>query len=348
MYGDTMDELPHGPASTPPSYEALQDELTQLRAIVVELTRAQSQPLPQQPPPQQPYAAPAYTPKARFPDPTKYSHEDPRGYVSFRLNLNSKLAIDRDTFRTEEEKVYYAFDRLTGVAARRMIPWIRAKQDARQLTLDGFIAEMDSAFDDPQRREKALVRVNSMKQGQKDLSSFLGEFNEALTDAGGLFWDDEQKKTLLQVAINIQLMSAMIGRERKPSYEGYCDQLRAVDEDLKQVNRIQSRRARTTRMYSAPAARDPNQMDWQPSQVNATRTNQPRREYWGTPEEIAQRRKEGLCLKCGRKGHLVRDCRAPTNRQLAKIAAAKNKPRVEEIDDDSSTYEDLADYQGKE
>jgi len=42
-----------------------------------------------------------------------------------------------------------------------------------------------------------------MKQGLKDFGEFLSEFDEVMIEAGGLTWDDNQKKALLQTAINI-------------------------------------------------------------------------------------------------------------------------------------------------
>lgn len=106
----------------------------QLRAIIIEMRNAQdkpqaqpagsplqSQPQPQQAAPQIP-VAPSYVPRARFPGSSKYPHEYPGCYVSFRLNLRSKLTIDEAIYRTDEEKVNHAIDRLPGVAARRTSP----------------------------------------------------------------------------------------------------------------------------------------------------------------------------------------------------------------------------------
>jgi hypothetical protein len=61
----------------------------------------------------------------------------------------------------------------------------------------------------------------------------LSETDEALIDAEGLFSDGNQKMTLLQIAINVRLMEAMVVKDKIPTYEGYREQLRAVDEDLK-------------------------------------------------------------------------------------------------------------------
>jgi 5-methylcytosine-specific restriction endonuclease McrA len=86
-------------------------------------------------------------------------------------------------------------------------------------------------------------------------------------------------------------------------------------------------------------------MDWQPTQVNALRTKE--REYWGSPEEIAQRRKEGLCLRCGRKGHLVRGCLGPISHKPMKMAGTKQVTAISEVDN-SYLSDSSVESQGKE
>jgi hypothetical protein len=49
-------------------------------------------------------------------------------------------------------------------------------------------------------------------------------------------------------------------------------------------------------------------MDWQPT-VGAYQPRTRKREYWGTEEEIQERRTSGACLKCGQQGHRVRECK---------------------------------------
>jgi hypothetical protein len=77
------------------------------------------------------------------------------------MNLKSKLVIDPQTFLSDEEKVYYVFDRFTGTAARCTTLWVCTNQDSEPLRLSDFFTGTDIAFDDSHRKKKALVRVNS-------------------------------------------------------------------------------------------------------------------------------------------------------------------------------------------
>jgi len=126
-------------------------------------------------------------PRARHPDVEPFTGEDLRNYRPFRVNLRTKFTIDGACLPDEEERVLYAFSRLRGKASQRMLPWLLAKQDRGQpLRTNDFYEALDKAFGDPDAKTKALVRVNTMKQGSKDFREFLGEFDEALSDAGGL------------------------------------------------------------------------------------------------------------------------------------------------------------------
>lgn len=111
-----------------------------------------------------------------------------------------------------------------------MLPWLVAKQETKEpLHIVEFEGAMDKAFGNPDARQKALVQVNTMKQGTKDPREFLGKFDEALSDAGGLLWHDKQKKAVLETAISWQLLQGMIGVT--PALVQSC--VRGVQVDLK-------------------------------------------------------------------------------------------------------------------
>jgi hypothetical protein len=48
-------------------------------------------------------------------------------------------------------------------------------------------------------------------------------------------WTDDQKKSLLETAINLPLLQAMVGREQADLYDGYCNQLCQVNHDLQRI-----------------------------------------------------------------------------------------------------------------
>ena len=163
--------------------------------------------------------------------------------------------------------MYYAYSCLCGKASQYILPWLTAKQDQHALVQwEEFVQAMDKAFGDPNHQRKALIQVNTMKQGWKSLEEFLNEFDGELLSAGGMLWSNAQKKTLVKTAVNWQLLQGMIGMEQASSYKAYCDQLRRVNHDLQRVEHLSKRNRPTTTPYHQPSLYrgDSEQMDWEP------------------------------------------------------------------------------------
>ena len=74
-------------------------------------------------------------------------------------------------------------------------------------------------------------------------------------------------------------------------------------------------------------------MDWTPN-VGAMRPRT-RNEYWGTQNQIAQRKEEGSCLRCGIHGHLVRQCKAAVPKRTRKPETV-TKVLAATLEDESS------------
>ena len=62
-----------------------------------------------------------------------------------------------------------------------------------------------------------------MKQGKHDFKEFLNKFDKELLNTGGINWDDNQKKALLDMVINIKLLKAMVGIRQEDLYNNYCN-----------------------------------------------------------------------------------------------------------------------------
>ena len=124
---------------------------------------------------------------ARTPEVDTFDGNDLKAFLSFKLNLDMKFLIDGACFHTDQKKIIYAYRQLRDRASQRMLPWIQAKiQNNGGMQWDEFKNALDQAFGDKDLKEKALVRVNTMKQGGKDMDEFLAEFDEALVMAEGL------------------------------------------------------------------------------------------------------------------------------------------------------------------
>ena len=97
-------------------------------------------------------------------------------------------------------------------------------------TVDEFFNQMDTAFGDPRKIDKAVGQLSRIRQGSDSFRVFLSEFDRVLLEARGWGWDDIVKKGLLRKALSRKLLDQMILVEESVSYDGYCTQLRGVSD----------------------------------------------------------------------------------------------------------------------
>ena len=84
------------------------------------------------------------------------------------------------------------------------------------------------------------------------MEKFLNEFDGELLSIGGMLWSDAQKKTLMETAVNWQLLQWMIEIEQASLYKAYCNQLRRVNHDLQRMEYLSKRNRPIITLYHQP------------------------------------------------------------------------------------------------
>ena len=281
------------------------------------IPQPQLQPQPQFYPQNEALRAPLNSrPKHILPQP-EYTHEDPTTYPQFRGFITQKLRVDALACGdTEPDRVWYGFACLKGTASSRIFPWIDyAQKTSIPLTIQAFLAQLDIAFSDPQKAQKAITKINQIRQGRQSFREYLQEFEQTLLEAGGWGWDDIVRKGYLKAGINYKLKSLLVSQVEPTSYVEYVSLLRLTSDNLEALERTTFRNRPTSNSSTEP-------MDWKPT--NST---------FVSKEIQATRRSAGQCLKCGTLGHIARNC--PNGWSLPKDARTKAKvastaPEIEE------------------
>ncbi|KMW68449.1 hypothetical protein BDDG_12832 [Blastomyces dermatitidis ATCC 18188] len=125
----------------------------------------------------------------------------------------------------------------------------------------------------------------------------------------------QQGISMLKKALTFKLLQALISINEDPTYEGFCTQLRTLDDRLIKLKSIQNSGRRHYIHTPTPKNNhDADAMDWIDSKVYAqarVSTIQTGFQVPGiTPEEVADRRQQGVCINCNRSGHIASNCRS--------------------------------------
>jgi hypothetical protein len=188
---------------------------------------------------------------------------------------------------------------------------------------------MRIAFYDPRTQQKALGQLNKIKQGTRPFNEFLNDFNRLILEAEGWSWDDVIKKGYLKAAIATGLIRGTVGMKEEQSYAEYCSQLRMVSDQLAEVKELsaqndgwkQKTSGHSPEPSAAYTAAEP--MEWEATTTTATAAARIKKEpRWASREEIERRKRERLCLRCGRDGHMVRDCHAKLKNEKKEVHTA--------------------------
>jgi hypothetical protein len=253
-------------------------------------------------------------PKHSLAHPNKFDGQDRAAYPAFRGFLKVKFRIDAAAIGGETEMVWYGYSYLTGKAAERIFPWLASTEERQEpLRLDDFFRQLDAAFSDPQRAQRALEWINSKKQGSQPFQEFLQEFEQKLLEAGGWEFSDGVRKGYLRSAVSRKIKEKLVAVEEPTRYEDFVNQLRRTSDNLAELDRLGSKRGTWAKPYEEPSGDD--SMEWEPtvrvsSGLAPTRNRDTRPPAkWVSRELIDRRRDAQECLRCGNKDHFASRCR---------------------------------------
>jgi hypothetical protein len=283
----------------------------------------------------------------------QYDHSTPKSWPQFELKLRSKLAIDGHLLGSHEARIRRLFAYLTGTAAERALPWVESY--AATSTIDEFLGHLGTLFGDPTRREKALTRLNVLRQGRKRFTEFLPEFDQVLTEAGASEWDDRAKIGYLRSALSLELRDRAVGLIQTSRYTDYCRRLQELATELEEVQFIRNRVVRGgPRASHAPGTTSTEMMDWEPTPTSTVRLNAARTQVTGlTQAQTRDRLARGVCLRCESPDHIARSCPqarrgAPKNRDPKAARVHHTSPAYAENAPEAEAYENEEHDSGKE
>ncbi len=274
--------------------------------------------------PTTPAPAPREPPRLseRIPDPDKFVG-DSKDLNRFVSQVYQKLTVNRDRFRTPQERMTYVTSRLSGNAYAQIAPHI-ALGNHDFTDFEEILRLLEIAFGDPDRVQNAQNELFRLRQKQSDFSSFHAEF-ERLSLEGEL--PEIARAPLLMQNISRELHEMLL-HTPAPSkeYRPLVRHLQELDNRRRQFyQRTQTVQARSIqRSMPFPAApsqpvRPATPVGHESRRETRFVATQPPSSGDAMDLSIARRhsrtdRETGACFRCHKTGHRVRDCQVPDSR----------------------------------
>lgn len=262
----------------------------------------------------QPAVTPAPSGRQQLPHPEYFDGKDRLAYGPWRTAMQAKLQLEGRTIGDSTAQFYYIHSRLKDRALQMVSAFVDQCRQVNRYEPDEFIDYLSTIYDDPNKAEKALRELHSLKQAKNaSFARFLPLFEKALAEAGGLQWPHSVRINHLYNALAPDLKRALVTVQLPDEFPAYVRQIQDISSRLEGLERPGSTGNRSKKPSSS--AND-NAMEWEPTtttvgssalqQANAALKG--KRAKWVSREEMQKRRKENRCLRCGRKGCKPEKC----------------------------------------
>lgn len=287
----------------------------------------------------------------------------------WHLQAVSKLRVDGLSIGSDYDQFLYLFHRLQGDALKTVRAYVEEKTYDGTGNGSAFLAYLGTIYNDPNKKSRALRTLASLRQKENEaFANFLPRFETALANAGGQEFSEAQRVTYLHLALNYEMQQHLVSfcPSLEEGYGTLVSHLHSVGSKLAslrnykndhQRRRLDSRlmepsHAKTIPSLSKNAQSEAEAMDWEPTRALKINNTQPeqegRRAKWVSQETIGYRKQKNLCLRCGRPGHIIRQCSfLPAQRPFDVMKADMGVERNESIDE-SMALPETDDESGKE
>lgn len=258
----------------------------------------------------------------RIPDPDKFLG-DSKDLNRFVSQVYQKLTVNRDRFRTPQERMTYVTSRLSRTAYAQIAPHITlGNHDFTDF--EEILRLLETAFGDPDRVQNAQNELFRLHQAHADFSNFHAEF-ERLSLEGEL--PEIARAPLLMQNISRELHEMLL-HTPSPSkeYRPLVRHLQELDNRRRQYHqRTQFPQARMSQRVAPLVTLLPRSVHpVSPSpqeRRQETRTATAQLPGSGDLMDLSMVRRHsrsdretGACFRCYKTGHRVRDCQLPDTR----------------------------------
>lgn len=253
------------------------------------------------------------TPKEKLPMLEKFKGNRAM-WDEWHLAAAHKLRKDGPAIGNTFDQFMYIYARLDGEAAKMVSTTARMLSESETGHGPNFLEYLNSVFGDPNKKARAQQQLYNLRQKEKEpFASFLPRFETILATAGWSHYDDEQKISLLKNALSKEIRTALIGRTMPGTWAECISFILTISSEIAALNQQfrQFPQQQPKLNHSSNPTTYPSNMDWEPVRTTTAATQEigtGKRATWVKKETLAFRKKKGLCVRCGNRGHITPKC----------------------------------------
>jgi TolA-binding protein len=162
-----------------------------------------------------------YKPKPCLPDPEKFAGHQ-FTWDTWYPSIQAKLRIDGEAIGGPEAQFFYVYGRLEGKIQALVSPQLQAAQDNEDYDPQELLKQLARLHDDPNKVRDAEDKLQSLKQEEDHLATFLAKFERLLYKAKANTWPDNTKIALLRRGLNKSARARLDTQIIVPEdYEGF-------------------------------------------------------------------------------------------------------------------------------
>jgi len=267
----------------------------------------------------------------KFPDSPDFSGSDRTQLRGWIAPLRMVIRHTPSRFPDEQAKMRHAFNRLSGIALKQILPHVRDNGEIGLEDLSALIQLLEAAFGDPDRVATAERNMKEIKQKNREFSLYYAEFQVIAAD---LDWNPSALRNALRSGLSEEMKDSFIHTDMPDELPAFVTLCQKRDNQTRQRKAEKAAQHKWTTSAGSPSAPrapvPPRAPEVAPAGTVAGYTGPAPMDLSAgrrgiSDEDRAKRLADGRCLYCGGFNHRAVDCAVRKKARPFKVAGAEVK-----------------------